>query len=227
MSDNKRSLVFAGVMCVIVSLLLTAASSGLKERQLRNVAIDKNMNILKSVGLIEPEKKYSSAEIETLYRENIRQVWINGNGDFVPKDQVQPGELSLYLHVKGDEIESYVIPVESRGLWGKIYGYLALENDGATVAGFTVYSHSETPGLGGEIEKQWFQKNFHGKKIVSRDGDFVSVAIAKGKVSDVVTPEKQASYVDGISGATLTGKFLTGGLKDVLREPAEPDPQTS
>jgi Na+-transporting NADH:ubiquinone oxidoreductase subunit C len=95
---------------------------------------------------------------------------------------------------------------------------MAIENDGKTVAGFSVYSHNETPGLGGEIEKPWFQKNFVGKKIVDEKGNFVSVGIAKGHVADVIASDRQSNYVDGISGASLTGKFLTGGLKTVLTE---------
>ena len=61
-------------------------------------------------------------------------------------------------------------------------------------------------------------KNFSGKKIVDRQGDFVSVTIAKGKVENAVPQSRQPNYVDGISGATLTGKFLSQGLKDILLE---------
>jgi Na+-transporting NADH:ubiquinone oxidoreductase subunit C len=102
-------------------------------------------------------------------------------------------------------------------LWGKIFGYLALKSDGSTVTGFTVYKHSETPGLGGEIEKRWFQKNFEGKKILDKAGGFVSISIAKGFLPESFPKDKLPNYVDGISGATLTGKFLTTGLKDVLQ----------
>jgi Na+-transporting NADH:ubiquinone oxidoreductase subunit C len=114
--------------------------------------------------------------------------------------------------VKDDTIQSYIIPIDTRGLWGKIFGYLALKSDGSTVQGFTVYSHQETPGLGGEIESKWFRDNFVGKKIVDQANEFVSIRVAKGKA-----PEKDsANYVDGISGATLTGRFLTSGLKQIL-----------
>jgi Na+-transporting NADH:ubiquinone oxidoreductase subunit C len=110
------------------------------------------------------------------------------------------------------------LPINTRGLWGKIFGYLAIERDGSTVAGFTVYKHSETPGLGGEIEKEWFQKNFEGKNILDRAGELVSISIAKGEIPESIPKEKRLNYVDGISGATLTGKFLTAGLKEVLLE---------
>jgi Na+-transporting NADH:ubiquinone oxidoreductase subunit C len=103
-------------------------------------------------------------------------------------------------------------------LWGAIHGYLALENDGATIRGFTVYKHSETPGLGGEIESRWFRKNFENKKIIDSQGAFVSVRVAKGVVKEVVPQPERPNYVDGISGATMTGKFLTSGLKDILQD---------
>jgi Na+-transporting NADH:ubiquinone oxidoreductase subunit NqrC len=86
----------------------------------------------------------------------------------------------------------------------------------ATVKGFAVYQHAETPGLGGEIEKRWFRDNWVGKKIVTREGRFVSVGIAKGRAEETVPKEKQLNYVDGISGATLTGKYLAAGIKDTL-----------
>jgi len=105
-----------------------------------------------------------------------------------------------------------------QGLWGKINGYLAIDKDGSTITGFTVYKHSETPGLGGEIERSWFQKNFEGKKIVNKEGKFVSISIARGAVKDVIQKDLQLNFVDGISGATLTGKFLSASMKDILKE---------
>lgn len=218
MSDNLRSFVFAIALCVVSSILLTAASSGLKPFQQKNISLDKHKNILKSVGLIQEDKSYSSREIETLYIDNIQSLWIDSDGQLIQETERKPESLPVYLHTKADEIKAYVIPIETRGLWGKIFGYLALRNDGSTISGFTVYKHSETPGLGGEIEKRWFRKNFEGKRIIDQSGGFVSVAVAKGAVKKVVPEEKQSHFVDGISGATLTGKFLSAGLKDILLE---------
>ncbi len=219
MSGNAKSFVFAAVLCLVCSLLLTAASSGLKTFQEKNIALDKHKNILKSVGLTEEGKAYSAEYVEKLYSDNIKSLWVKADeGKIIHEKDRGPKDLPIYLYMKQDSVESYILPIESRGLWGKIYGYLAVKNDGTTIAGFTVYSHSETPGLGGEIEKQWFQKNFEGKKIVDRTGGFVSVGIAKGAVKERLPSEKQPFYVDGISGATLTGNFLSAGLKEILLE---------
>ncbi|QTA89866.1 FMN-binding protein [Desulfonema magnum] len=218
MSSYLKSFVFAAIMCFVCSILLTAASSGLKEFQQKNIALDKQKNVLKSVGLIQEEQQYSPEQIETVYAENIRTLWINGEGKIIGEKERGPKDLQVYLNVRKEQVESYIIPIETRGLWGKIFGYLAIKNDGSTISGFTVYKHSETPGLGGEIEKGWFRKNFEGKKIIDSAGGLVSVSVAKGAVSEVVPKEKHPHFVDGISGATLTGKFLSTGLKEILLE---------
>jgi Na+-transporting NADH:ubiquinone oxidoreductase subunit C len=143
---------------------------------------------------------------------------VDSKGTIVKKSQKAKKKLPVYIYMKNDRIESYILPIDSRGLWGRILGYLALKNDGSTIVGFTVYKHSETPGLGGEIEKRWFQKNFEGKKIVSRTGNFLSISIVKGGLMNTVPENRRINYVDGISGATLTGKYLSSGLKDILLE---------
>jgi Na+-transporting NADH:ubiquinone oxidoreductase subunit C len=218
MSSYLKSIMFAVVVTLICGSLLTLASTGLKEYQLKNIALDKQKNILKSVGLVHETPPLSPGAIDKLYAENIKQVWVDPSGDIIPEQNKTQDDLPVYLYVIQNHIQSYIIPVDSRGLWGKILGYLAIENDGATVSGFTVYSHSETPGLGGEIEKDWFQKNFSGKKILDDRGNFVSVAIAKGLVKDKIHDTRQKNFVDGISGATLTGKFLSAGLKQSLMQ---------
>jgi Na+-transporting NADH:ubiquinone oxidoreductase subunit C len=178
--------------------------------------IDKHKNVLKSVGLIKPDKKYSAQDIQEMYQNSIESLWIKEDGSIVSAEKHGSSDLPIYLYKQNNETSAFIVPIDSRGLWGRIHGYLAIENDGSTIAGFTVFKHQETPGLGGEIEKRWFQKNFEGKRIVNQMGEFVSIAIAKGVVKDVVPEDQQMNYVDGISGATLTGSYLTSGFKDTL-----------
>lgn len=218
MSKHIKSIVFATVLSIVCSSLLTVASTGLKDYRLKNIALDKQKNILKSVGLIDDLKASPSDAINKLYSKNIKLMWMDSNGRIISKQTDPENDLPVYLYVKEGKIISYILPLDSRGLWGKISGYLALSNDGITISGFTIYSHSETPGLGGEIEKNWFQNNFAGKKILDNTGEFVSVGIAKGLVKDTIQIDRRQNFVDGISGATLTGKFLSEGLKQTLAE---------
>ncbi|MDJ0720864.1 MAG: FMN-binding protein [Desulfobacterales bacterium] len=215
MSDAMKSLLFAAVIGVVCSLLLTAASSGLKAFQQENALVDRQRNVLKSVGALEPERKYGTDDIKELFAAAIKDIRVDANGQVLDADAASG--LPLFLYTRDGQVQSYIVPVDSRGLWGRIYGYLAIDNDGRTVTGFSVYQHSETPGLGGEIEKPWFQQNFVGKQIADPEGNLTSVGIAKGKVAEVIPPERRNHYVDGISGATLTGRYLSEGLKDILK----------
>jgi Na+-transporting NADH:ubiquinone oxidoreductase subunit C len=216
MSEGMKSFSFAVAMCVVCSVLLTLGATGLQPLQDRNMLLDRHKNILLAAGLLEEDVSYTSDEVNDIYTGSITSHRVGSDGTIRAEGGQVPGDLPLYLCYLDDELSAYIIPFTSRGLWGEIYGYLALDTDGATVKGFSVYQHQETPGLGGEIEKRWFRKNFSGKKIVDRGGDFVSVAIAKGRAEDTVPETRQPNYVDGISGATLTGKFLSEGLKDIL-----------
>jgi Na+-transporting NADH:ubiquinone oxidoreductase subunit C len=221
MSESIRTLLFSVVLCLICGTLLTAASGGLKEIQQKNMTIDQRKNILQSVGQVKTDRQYTGDEINRIFEKKISRLIVDQAGNVIPASETggpkSKTELPIYLYTNDDnQVEAYVIPIDTRGLWGKIYGYLALKSDGATISGFTIYKHSETPGLGGEIEQNWFQRNFTGKKIIGPEGEFVSVSVAKGKSDDSVPKDMRSNFVDGISGATLTGKFLTQGLKEIL-----------
>ncbi|MBL0713963.1 MAG: FMN-binding protein [Desulfosarcina sp.] len=217
MSDAMKTLLFAAALGVVCSLLLTLASTGLKAFQRENILVDRQKNVLKSVGALDPDRRYRADDIKALYQKSIKCLPVDDRGRVVAADAVAEHVRPLYLYMQDDQVQAYIVPVDSRGLWGRIYGYLAIEKDGRTVAGFSVYQHSETPGLGGEIEKRWFRQNFTGKQIVDPNGHFVSVGIAKGEVANVIAPDRQPNFVDGISGATMTGRYLSAGLHDSLQ----------
>ena len=102
-----------------------------------------------------------------------------------------------------------VIPVTGMGLWGPVWGYVALEKDMNTVAGIIMAHKGETPGLGAEIATPKYQANFVGKTIF--DGDkFVSVTLRKGGAKD------PAHEVDAISGGTKTSDGVTAMLYNSL-----------
>lgn len=121
---------------------------------------------------------------------------------------------------------SLVFPVAGFGLWGPVYGYIALETDGNTVMGTTWYEHAETPGLGANITEPWWQNQFF-HKVIFQEGasgktDFqtapIGIIVVKGKVSDVFgTSPKSKSAVDGMSGATLTGDGVTTAYRTSLQ----------
>jgi len=125
-----------------------------------------------------------------------------------------PGYKLVFLNMKDNDVFQYILPIDGYGLWGMMYGYVAIDRDLVTVKGIRFYKHQETPGLGGECEKPWFTDQYIGKKILNQNGDFVSVNIVKGKAGDFYSGQDLDHYIDGISGATITGDAINAFLKD-------------
>ncbi len=210
MRSNFYVLSFMAGITIILGFLLSFAATSLKAKQDFNIEIDKKKNILRSLSIpSDQSQKLSQSDIQKLYDEEITTLNIDKSG--MKSDD---GELSVYIATDGGQPTGYSIPISGKGLWSTIYGYIALEPDGIIVKGITFYKHGETPGLGGELEKDWFTSNFAGKQIYNEESNLVSIEIVKGQVNrnDI----NAIHQVDGISGATLTGKgmnqFITQDL---------------
>lgn len=202
--------IYAAVVCLICSLLLSGAASALKAPQDYNVEIDRKANVLKAFGVNiigDNGKRIKGPEIEKYFTDHIAELTIDGeSGQEVAAGAAVKMPLPLYVWKEDGAIKKYAFPVSGKGLWSTIYGYLSLDSDLSTIIGITFYRHGETPGLGGEVEANWFQDNFKGKKVFE-DGHRLKFEVVKGKVSDKY-PDGNDHAVDGISGATLTGNGL-------------------
>ena len=108
----------------------------------------------------------------------------------------------IYVWTNEDkELEKVVIPIRGYGLWGTLYGYLSLASDLNSVNGIEYYDHKETPGLGGEVDADYWKDIWVGKLVYNQDGG-VDLRVVKGAAKD----EYQ---VDGLTGATLTSNGVT------------------
>ncbi len=119
---------------------------------------------------------------------------------------------SFVYQVKNEagKIQKVVLPIYGKGLWSTLYGFIAVGGDADTVEGITFYQHAETPGLGGEIENPTWKALWKGKKLYddpTNSQKEVALHVIKGAVNpDSADAEHQ---VDGLSGATITGKGVT------------------
>ena len=108
-----------------------------------------------------------------------------------------------------------ILPVRGYGLWGILYGYLAISKDLNTIVGLEFYEHKETPGLGAEIDNPAWKALWNGKKLFDEKGNLL-IKVIKGKVT---VNEANSNYkVDGLSGATLTSNGVTNLLAFWLGE---------
>lgn len=222
MQQADRQLVrFALIICVSCSVLLSGIAAGLRDRQERQVELDRKLNVLKAFGVDsrdEAGRRLSEETVRSIFESNIREIVLDAaTGDRISADLVDRNEirhkrqLPLFTWEENGEIKRYAFPISGQGLWSTIYGFLALERDLATIAGITFFDHGETPGLGGEIERPWFQEQFVGQKLLA-DGEPVEFRVIKGGVT-ARYPDGNPHAVDGISGATITGtgvaRFIT------------------
>jgi len=221
--SNAYTFRFAAMVTVVCSVLLASAATLLKPFQVENEKLDSQKNILTSVGIKPADgESFSKNQIQDMYKKNIAGFVIDLQGNTVEGKtpaQIDPKKdknlLPVFKLETDGQLKAYVLPVSGKGLWSTVYAYMALETDASTVRGVTFYKHGETPGLGGEIEKEWFTANFKGKKIFDEEGGLISIEIVKGKVLN----DSPDAYhqVDGISGSTLTCRGINNFIKVNLK----------
>ena len=215
MRSDAYTIIFTMIISVILGLGLSATRDSLRERQLLNIELDIKKKILSVLGF--EQTGWTDKDVQSMYDNNINEMIISSAGEEVKENNVSGQDTyKIYQSRDGNRVKGYAIPISGKGLWGTMYGYFAIEPDASTAKGITFYKHKETPGLGAEVDKDWFKNNFIGKKFIDDSGNLVSIEVIKGFVSDKDPNAKHK--VDGISGATVTGNGLTTFLKADLQK---------
>ena len=222
--SNSYIVIYAAILTIVCGGLLALASEGLKERQQFNIAQEQKKNILSTVIELK-----DGQDISALYAKDVNEFVVDFQGNV--KEGVKPADVDLAAEYKKppqerllpvyefknatdpSKIDYVVLPIHGFGLWNEIWGYIALESDMNTIRGVNFDHKGETPGLGARIASDpAVQARYKGKTI--HDGDkLVSVTMMKGEGNDYGS---QPHEVDGMSGATLTGKGVNNMLRDYL-----------
>lgn len=228
--SNTYTIIYIIVLVVVVGAALAFTAMGLKDRQQENADADRMRQILAAVHITP-----AAGEITKDFDRYITvQEVVDLQGNVVGDDafgidvarlqkQLSKGGLAddevrlpVFVCTLADGGKKYILPVYGAGLWGPIWGYVAIDSDGTTVYGAYFAHQGETPGLGAEIEKSAFSDQFDGKQLW-KDGRFLPIAVVKkGQL-----PANGEDYVDGISGGTITSKGVSAMLSDCLK-PYEP-----
>ena len=235
--SNAYIVGFATAVCLVCSIVVSTSAVVLRDRQDRNKVLDRQTQVLVVAGLIEEGQKIGPDEVGKLFDENIRiQVVDLATGEYVDsvdaatydqrkatKDpalsRIAPANKAgitrlptyalVYQRVEGEEEQGLILPIEGKGLWSTLYGYLALATDTTTIEGITFYEHGETPGLGGEIDNPSWKSVWIGRQAFDENWQ-PAVEVIKGFAGQVA---EDPYRVDGLSGATLTAR----GVSDLVR----------
>jgi Na+-transporting NADH:ubiquinone oxidoreductase subunit C len=212
--SNGYTFLFATIMVVLVASALAFAATALKPDQDANIKKEKMQYILKSFG-VNVERDAS----EVAYKKHIiSEAVFDESGNEISKDAFsvdiakEKGKFPLFSAEKEGK-KFYVIPVRGMGLWDAIWGYVSVDEN-LKVDGIVFDHKAETPGLGGEITQDYFQKSFIGENVFDANGNLQGLKVVKGYKGG---SDKADGEVDAISGATLTGngvsEMLVRGLK--------------
>ena len=231
----SRTILVAAVLCIICSVLVTSSAVVLRDRQEKNKQLDIKKNLLLAAGLLknsypseeeifEAYKSVSSTVIDLdtgeampdIDPDSFDQKKMAKNPKFnkeIPSKKDSAGikvrsKYSVVYQVKEKgRVSMLMLPVNGKGLWSTLYGFVALATDTQTIKGIGFYQHGETPGLGGEIDNVLWKKQWVGKKALD-DKFQVIFKVVKGQVNPADALAQ--SQVDGLSGATITSNGVTG-----------------
>ena len=234
MYSNGYIFRYAAILVILAAAFLSLASVLLKPFQERNKAIDKMEGILSAARIegvnaqnaipnfnkyiVEEQVINPKGEVLNSFtksnKENAPAFGLDLKMELYNMHHNKPFKLPVYIAEKNGQ-KIYIIPMRGTGLWGPIWGNVALTSNFKTVVGVYFGDESETPGLGGEIKSAKFKDQFIGKTIFNNSGDFTSIKVVKGGVQKLPADER-IHGVDALSGATLTSNGVNNMFKDVL-----------
>ena len=231
--STSKTITVALVLCIVCSVFVCTAAVMLRPLQQANKDLDRKTNILAAAGMLQDgisideqfssiktravdmtTGKFTDAVDTSVYDQRKASKDPAMSDDLGDADLAKIGRRAKYMLVyvvEGDSgIDKVILPIKGYGLWSTLYGFVALEADLNTVAGLGFYEHAETPGLGGEVDNPAWKAQWVGKK--SYDGENQqALTVIKGTV-DSSRPEA-IHQIDGLSGATLTGKGVDNLIK--------------
>ncbi len=232
-SSVQYTLRFAFIVCVVCAVLVSASAVTLRERQQSNAELDRRRNVLLAAGMMSPGERIGSDEIERRFAAfevvaiDLETGEVSDAVDVATYDQQRaladpsasravarnaaqvtrvPDVAVVYQrHDDAGQLELVVLPIEGKGLWSTMYGFLALGPDLSTVRGLTYYQHGETPGLGGEVDNPRWKALWPGRQVFDAEGD-VRIEVIRGTAGP---PESDPYRVDGLAGATITSRGVS------------------
>ena len=224
-NSNAYTFIFAIIMVTLIAGLLAFTATSLKPLQDKNVKAEKMQNILSTIGV-----DVTRDEADASFAKYIKQQLslkedgaVDAASDAFKlelkkevKKEVSEQRFPLYVAEK-DGKTFYIVPLYGAGLWDAIWGYIALDSDKNTIIGTSFDHKGETPGLGAEINTDWFQAQFAGKSLLKdanagfEAGNFVSVKVVKGGAKP-----GDNHGVDAISGGTITSDGVSNMIEERL-----------
>ena len=242
MALNKKSflhkdsvagtLVFTLVLCLSCSFMITGTAEVLKDRKLakqrdevkRDVLLAANIEFGQGSDFRDVFEARVTPVLVALATGEVtqpddvldfdeRMAAINPDTSMKPSKDIakirsRANQVRVYkIHYVQGATSALVVPFYGKGLWSMIYGYVGLAPDLNTIENIVFYEHGETPGIGDFINDPEWLRQWHGKQLFDDKGKFALKVIKGGaKAGDL-------HGIDGVSGATMTGRGVQKSLE--------------
>lgn len=220
-NSNTYQILYAAVMVLLVGSVLALIYMALKPKQDENIANDTRKQILSALHIAAPQE---SQVKETYEKYIIQDLLVDVQGNVVDSARNVAFDVDMKKNVKLAERQlpvmkckmddgsiKYVLPVYGAGLWGPIWGYIAMNDDGNSIYGANFSHEGETPGLGARIADKEFQDKFQDKHLFL-DGEYKGVVVLKKGQKSTTGAEQ----IDALTGATITSRGVSDMLADCL-----------
>jgi len=235
-------ILFAAAVCVFCSIFVASSAVLLKERQEANKTLDVQKKVLAVAGLMEDGEKLPAEEVRRRFEKSVKAQVIDlstgapvegidaaafdqkaaaadpATSRTAPLNKAKvarvPIQAQVFQVVEDGALQAVILPIEGKGLWSTLYGFLALAPDTRTINGITFYEHGETPGLGGEVDNPRWKALWKGRLAFDENWQ-PEIAVMKGNAGP---PAEDPHRVDGLSGATITSRGVTNLLAFWLGE---------
>ena len=223
------SILFAAAVCLVCAVFVSSSAVSLKSRQDENAYLDKQRNVLIAAGLAQEGEALTTEEVQARFGpiDSIVVDLETGEelADVDPETFDQraassdpassreaptnpagiqriPNQALVYRLEENDELDLVILPIEGKGLWSTLYGFIALDADLETIRGITFYEHKETAGLGGEVDNPRWKALWPGRRAFDETGE-PTIEVIRGQAGP---PEQDPYRVDGLAGATITSR---------------------
>ena len=226
-NSNVYTIIYTTIVVVVVAAVLAVAAMAFKPMQTANIKAEtlSQMMVAAGLGTMDEFQEIGNDNVLVRYSENISEAFtvdLDGNkvsdlktdkdnielvDNFKPQDVAIKNREDATLPVYRFKSGATVIPIYGAGLWGPVWGYIALDTDYSTILGVYFDHSGETPGLGSKIKDDpEFQAQFIGKSF-DLDNAANPFDILKGGAA-----EGNEHAVDAISGSTMTCRGLDAGM---------------
>ncbi|NRB35265.1 MAG: Na(+)-translocating NADH-quinone reductase subunit C [Rhodobacteraceae bacterium] len=230
-ADSVPKTIFVAVaVCLVASMVVSAAAVALRPAQAINAQKDKQINILQVAGIYDPSVDVIEAfgafephvlELDTgEFTDAFDAITFDdraaaddpATSQALQDDPAGIGRRSDFVTVyllrdETGEIDKVVLPIHGYGLWSTLYGFIALEANGNDVFGLQFYDHGETPGLGAEVDNPRWRALWNGAQLFD-DAGTLQLTVAK------TAPAAGEKYhIDALAGATLTSVGVDNMIK--------------